>query len=535
MKKIALTIFALLFAATTWGQDLRYEVSHLHDSVNTTGSETGVVIIDDSIILYTTMQMEESPRLYLVDFNPILTEIYQAPIDTAGTIGRGTINQWGLNANGMNNGNVAYDPKADIIYITRSESGDRSFNHIYYSHRVNKRWSKLQKLKGDVNLNGYNSTHPTIGYLPTGQTILYFSSDRPGGLGGMDIWYAIIISEGTPGNCTNLGTPVNSDSNDVTPYYSNEEGILYFSSNRSGGLGEMDVYCSQGMRNSWQTPQNLGPQINTPYDDLYFNFQPCRCRCPQHDLPENEFVVACGFLSSNRPGSLYKTSQNCCNDLYRWRRIFTKPDTTTVYLDTAQPRSVQDLLPLSLYFHNDEPNAKTLDTTTTLDYTTTWHRYMQLREEYKGAQSNPVDPRKRDSIQKGVDYFFEFELKKGHLDMAKFFQYLQADLQAGKKVSITINGYASPLFESLYNVNISKRRIDCFRNSLKRWNNGVLLPYLENGSIRIETVANGAPSEDQVASNSPLRNPKSVRSVYDMQAAHNRRIDIVAYQLRIEN
>ena len=57
MKKIALTIFALLFAATTWGQNLRYEVSHLHDSVNTTGSETGAVIIDDSIILYTTMQM----------------------------------------------------------------------------------------------------------------------------------------------------------------------------------------------------------------------------------------------------------------------------------------------------------------------------------------------------------------------------------------------------------------------------------------------------------------------------------------------
>jgi hypothetical protein len=157
---------------------------------------------------------------------------------------------------------------------------------------------------------------------------------------------------------------------------------------------------------------------------------------------------------------------------------------------------------------------------------------MQLREEYKGAQSSPVDRRKWDSIQKGVDYFFEFELKKGHSDMLKFMQYLYADLKAGKRVNITINGYASPLFESLYNVNISKRRIDCFRNSLKRWNNGVLLPYLENGSLRIETVANGAPGEEVVAAASPLRNPKSVRSVYDMQAAHNRRIDIVAYEVR---
>jgi len=99
-------------------------------------------------------------------------------------------------------------------------------------------------------------------------------------------------------------------------------------------------------------------------------------------------------------------------------------------------------------------------------------------------------------------------------------------------VSITINGYASPLFESLYNVNISKRRIDCFRNSLKRWNQGVLAPYLEAGSLTIETVANGAPGEEEVATNSPLRNPKSVRSVYDMQAARNRRIDIVAYECK---
>lgn len=535
MKRTILAIAALLMGAACLGQSLRYEVTHLHDSVNTTGSETGAVIVDDSVVLYTTMLVEETPRLYLVDFNPVLTEIYQAPIDTAGAIGRGTLNQWGLNANGMNNGNVAYDPKGDVIYITRSESGEKSVSHIYYSHRTNKRWGKLQKLKGNVNLSGYNSSHPSIGYLPTGQTILYFSSDRPGGLGGMDIWYAIIISEGTPGNCTNLGAPVNSDSNDVTPYYSNEEGILYFSSNRAGGHGGIDIYQSEGMRNTWNTPVNLGEEINTEYDDLYFSFQPCRCRCPQEGLKDNEIVTACGFLASNRPGSLYKTSENCCNDLYRWRRIFTKPDSAEqpiVYVDTFQTHSVKELLPLSLYFHNDEPDAKTLDTTTRLDYTATWQRYMQLREEYKGAQSSPVDRRKWDSIQKGVDYFFEFELKKGHSDMLKFMQYLYADLKAGKRVNITINGYASPLFESLYNVNISKRRIDCFRNSLKRWNNGVLLPYLENGSLRIETVANGAPGEDVVAAASPLRNPKSVRSVYDMQAAHNRRIDIVAYEVR---
>ena len=79
----------------------------------------------------------------------------------------------------------------------------------------------------------------------------------------MDIWYSVIIAPGKPGNCTNLGAPVNSDSNDITPFYSNDEGMLYFSSNRAGGLGGYDVYCSEGWRNSWQLPRTLGNEINT--------------------------------------------------------------------------------------------------------------------------------------------------------------------------------------------------------------------------------------------------------------------------------
>ncbi len=528
MKKLFLIIVTVMLGSLTWGQEVRYEVSRLHDSINTTGSESGAVIVDDSVILFTTMQMEETPRLYLVDFNPTLTEIFQAPIDTAGTIGKGEMNQWGLNAVGMNSGNVAYDRKNDILYITRSETGESSVNQIYYSRRVNKRWNKMQKVQGDVNLAGYNSSHPAIGYLPTGETILYFSSDRPGGLGGMDLWYAVIISEGKPGNSTNLGFPVNSDSNDVTPYYCNEEGALYFSSNRAGGEGQMDVYRAEGMRNSWRTPMNLGKEINTPWDDLYFTVQPCRCRCDLSGLGEKETVLACGFLASNRPGSLYKNDENCCNDLYRWRRIMTPPDTTTI-VPQEPPAivSIEDLLPLKLYFHNDEPDARTLDTTTNLDYSATWQKYKQMREEYKGAQSNPVDPRKRDSVQKGVDYFFDNELNKGHDDLMKFLELLYAELKAGQKVVITVNGYASPLFESLYNVNISKRRIDCFRNSMKRWQEGKLMRFFRDGSLTIETVANGAPGEEEVGANSPLRNPKSVRSVYDMEAAHSRRIEVV--------
>ena len=529
MKKISIAIVFTLASLLAHSQT-HYEITHIGSGINTTGSEAAAVVVDDSIVLYNTMQDQESSRLYLIDFNPVLTTIYQAPLAADGTLGEGAFNRWGLNANGTNCGNVAYDSRNGILYFTRSETKDGDISHIYYSKRTYNHWGKAKPLGGDVNLKDYTSTHPTVGYLPDGKVILYFSSDRPGGMGGMDIWYAVIISEGKPGNCTNLGAPVNSDSNEVTPYYCNEEGMLYFSSNCAGGQGSFDIYGAKGYRNSWQQPQNLGTEVNTPYDDLYFTFQPCQCRCIK-DSTSNDVLEACGFLASNRPGSLFTTDSNCCNDLFRWRRLRTiaTPPTPVVEIAAKKPA---DLLPISLYFHNDEPDAHTLDTTTRLDYTTTWLRYTQLIDEYKGAQPNPADWHKRDSVQKAVDYFFKYDLQKGHNQMLELLEFLQADLTAGHKVVLTIDGFASPLFEDLYNINISKRRIDCFHNTLMRWNNQALLPYLNNGNLRLETVAHGAADTNTVAPTDPRRDPKSVRSVYSLEAARDRRIDIVGYSIQ---
>lgn len=531
MKKIVFVMLMTVSAVFSVAQT-SYQLSRVHDSINTVGSETGAIIVDDSVLLYTTMTTEESSRLYLMDFNPTLTQVHQAPIAADGTLGAGTLCCWGMNVTGVNCGNTAYDAKRDILYMTRSQGRD-DIKQIYYSRRTNGRWSKAQPLGGDVNLKGYSSTHPAVGYLSGGETILYFSSDRPGGLGGMDIWYAVIIDDGKPGNCTNLGAPVNTDSNEVTPFYCNEEGMLYFSSNREGGKGGFDVYRSEGMRNRWQLPQTLGDQVNSKYDDLFFSVQPCRCRCVEDTTNTNTFVEACGFLSSNRPGTLFKSDSNCCHDLFRWSRLRIKePETEEIVENiTSGAKNALDLLPLSLYFHNDEPSPRTLDTTTNFDYNGTWKRYMQMRDEYKGAQPSPADHRKWDSIQKAVDYFFDNEVRKGHTDLSMFFEFLYQDLKEGKRVRITVNGFASPLFESEYNVNLSKRRIDCFKNQLKHWNDQALLPFLNTGMLKIESVAFGAPDENEVAASDPMRNPRSEKSVYSMEAAHNRRIDIIGYTI----
>lgn len=527
-KKIALLMTILSGTLATQGQAV-YEISHIDSLINTPSSESSTTIVDDSILLYTSMGAEEPSKTYVIDFTPVLTQICQAVLQPDGSISQGKVNQWGLNSKGMNNANAAYDARNGILYLSRSESAEDAPHHIYYTKRTGNRWSKAQPLGGNVNLKDYNSTHPTIGYLPDGKSILYFSSDRPGGLGGMDIWYAVILGEGLPGNCTNLGSPVNSDSNDVTPFYDNETGTLYYASSRSGGLGGFDIYQAQGQRNSWQLPRHMGEGINSAFNDLFFTIQPCRCRCSQDSLREGAIVEACGFLASNRTGSAFKTDSNCCNDLYRWRRIKQAKTKTEAGNAIAETKAL-DLLPLSLYFHNDEPNPKTLDTTTTLNYTATWNKFRQMEDEYKGGQSSPVDKRKWDSLQMAVEFFFEYELMNGHSHLLQFLELLHQDLQAGRKVCITLNGYASPLFESEYNLNLSKRRIDCVKNQIKRWNDEALLPYLNNGSLKLEQTAYGAAGTEEVSVSDPLRNPQNAKSVYSIEAALDRRVDIIDYR-----
>jgi hypothetical protein len=101
---------------------------------------------------------------------------------------------------------------------------------------------------------------------------LYFESDRPGGVGGTDIWVAHRPAPDAPwGTPVNLGATINSPVNDMYPTLTPDGRRLFFSSARSGGFGNLDIY--QAVRVDvhddlgWQAPTNLGPPINTSLSD----------------------------------------------------------------------------------------------------------------------------------------------------------------------------------------------------------------------------------------------------------------------------
>jgi len=116
---------------------------------------------------------------------------------------------------------------------------------------------------------GFNTGQPSIS--PDGK-YLYFASDMPGGQGGSDIYF----SEWTDGNWStpvNLGPGINSAGTDNYPCI-HSSGKLYFASNRPGGMGGLDVYYSDFMDGSWENPVRLPEPVNSSSDDFAFIARP---------------------------------------------------------------------------------------------------------------------------------------------------------------------------------------------------------------------------------------------------------------------
>ncbi len=158
-----------------------------------------------------------------------------------------------------NNGNV--------IFYTRWSDDDRREQSIHLARMVNMKFYESYKLDTAVNLPGYKSINPFI--TKDGKT-LYFSSNRPGGVGGLDLWKIEIDENGnTIGAAVNLGKPVNTELDEVTPFM--RRNTLFYSSNGHPGMGGLDIFKSLFSEEVglFQPPQNMGAPINSSKDDAY--------------------------------------------------------------------------------------------------------------------------------------------------------------------------------------------------------------------------------------------------------------------------
>jgi outer membrane protein OmpA-like peptidoglycan-associated protein len=171
-----------------------------------------------------------------------------APLNTAGNEGAQSISSDGRS-----------------MYFTACDRNDGQGRcDIYYSTFDGTRWAPGMNLGQPVN-SAYWESQPSIS--PNGR-MLFFVSNRPGGFGGMDIWYSILGEDGKWSKPVNPGKIINTSGDEFSPFIYFNSKTLYFSSNGRESFGGFDIFTTIMSRDSsWTDPVNLGPAVNTPADE----------------------------------------------------------------------------------------------------------------------------------------------------------------------------------------------------------------------------------------------------------------------------
>ncbi|MBB3187910.1 OmpA family protein [Microbacter margulisiae] len=171
-----------------------------------------------------------------------------------------------------NEGSVCFSVDGRYLFFVASDRSDGLGScDIYYLIRHGNGWSFPMHPESPLNTRFWES-NPS---LSSDGRMLYFCSNRPGGIGGMDIWSCRVQpqADGTLlfYDAKNLGRPVNTPQNEFSPFIHPDNRTLYFSSDGHPGLGGEDIFLThRSQSGKWTEPRNIGYPINSPGDDEGF-------------------------------------------------------------------------------------------------------------------------------------------------------------------------------------------------------------------------------------------------------------------------
>lgn len=445
-------------------------INQLSKEINTPEAEINFIQINDSTAYFTSISEKD---------NTIRSNIYTASF---------------INENWVKNKKAIYNSidfntanitvlENEKVFFTICDNNMLDCKIVCSENYHPQNFNEVLELKSEEFLN----TQPFV--VKTGnKKILYFVSDRKGGFGGLDIWLSIIDNNWNFGVPINLGKKINSSYDEITPFYNNYDRTLYYSSNKKGGKGGFDIYKSEGNLNLWKEAINV-LELNSSKDEMYLSF----------------YNNKQGFIVSNRKGAIFETTEYCCNDIFAFKYLKNNFDT----IQYSSKRN--EYLPLSLYFHNDEPDCCTMKTTTEKTYKQAYISYFIMKPEYENKSTR-------------LNNFFEDKLKKNFNDLNNLLEVILFDLEKGKKIKLQIRGYSSPLYDSKYNENLSKRRISSFTNYLDQYKNKAFERYFFSKTLEIEELPLGESTSSESVSDDAKNKQKSI---YSLEAMMERKIEIV--------
>ena len=423
------------------------------------GNEKGifapVAITQNQFLLTST----EKDSVYAEGVNPYHNRLYTATRNNGGLQNIEPVNIINLDAS-LNQGAAMISADGQYLYYTQwiNENG-KNLSAIYYSTKNENGWSQPVKLPF-INTENFSSKQP---FSSADGKYLFFASDRPGGYGQFDIWYATLNADGSTGEPVNAGSGLNTAGNEQAPYYHVNTNSLVFSSDRTPGMGGYDLFIANGKEKQWTRPENMGHPVNSSRDDLYFF------------ATGSESLLHDAIISSDR-------GSGCCLETYALSKTPKKKVITGLIIDCRNNSPVEgaevimkDVAGKSLRTNTASDGSFKFDLTSPVNqqqFFVTKDLYNEVTEQINIAKNDEshwqTDVLTNATIcmekklvikpETVVSVYFDFDrsdLKERGLEqLDSIYHVLLADTLA----TIQISGYTDGLGSEEYNKKLSDRR-----------------------------------------------------------------------------
>jgi len=485
-------------------------IENIGPAINSKYSDYVPLLSADESVLIFTSRRKGSTGSHLDPYNHYFEDIYISYKENGGWTEAKNI---GLNINTETHDacvGLSSDGATLIIYRTNKNltGGD-----LYWSKLEGETWKKPIKFGSNINTE---YQEPSASLTADGNKI-YFSSNRPGGYGGKDIYRAVRFVNGEWSLPLNLGPTINTPYNEDAPFIHPDGKTLYYSSKGHKTMGGYDIFKSIFEEDSlWSEPENLGYPINTVDDDIYFVLSADGQR---------------GYYSSSKVGGYNGQDIYIINMPYYEAKLLTvikgivssgdsleKPLKAKITLINDKSNKIQGIYnsnsATGKYLLIISPNIKykmLVETENHYSHT----EYIEFtnqdgfNEMFKQIKLEP----KSIKTDTRPNYIYSYTLEDVYFDKNKYellpesynvFTSLVRAMIANTKIKIEIAGYTDNVGDEEYNLELSRKRTNAVRDY-----------FISQGIEGSRLVAKGCGATNFITSNDT-----------EQGGAKNRRVEI---------
>ena len=319
------------FAAKEAAKKVRRKIifGKVKDPINGNASNYAPFVAGQTLFFSST---REDTTLASTRLNPYQHHIYSTSLSNANP----TKVSFQQDKN-IQQGAASFSADGKTVFLTQwTIEKNESIGTIYKSTKTDSNWSTPVKLDSTINVRGYSSQQP---FITSDGKYLFFSSNRPGGLGKYDIWVAELNRNYATVSVTNLDNTVNTREDEKAPYYNTKNETLVFSSNGRVGLGGYDLYLSRKVGNGFAEAVNMGIPANSIKDDIYF-----------YSKDNTNDLLGDAYISSDRVST-------CCLELFSIQRL---PAPINHITGTVKNEKTKEIIPNASMEWNRNGQQKTI-------------------------------------------------------------------------------------------------------------------------------------------------------------------------------